>query len=289
MAVEKGTMIRVDEARQIQLFDHLADHLVCSKRTSGGSIANAITAIAQFGGKIFYACKVGDDDNGRFYLHDLCAAGVDCQIEQRRNEGMTDTCLVMITSDAERTLNTFSGVNTTLSEHDIVPEAIIVSDYVYFAAYMVISPSIRIAAIRVREIAEQNGVRIAASLSDSDVVLNFRDDLHEMFETAISSLKTFARTFAITLGAEGALVYDGTQLHIIAPYKVEAVDTNGAGDMFAGAFLFAITQGKDFLTAGKLANFAAAAVVSNYGSRLTATKQQQILALWKNIEQNFSC
>ncbi|CAF4774820.1 unnamed protein product, partial [Rotaria sp. Silwood2] len=180
---------------------------------------------------------------------------------------MTGTCLVMITPDAERTLSTFSGVNTTLSAHNIVPEAIIISGYVYFAAYMVISPSIRTAAIRVREIAEQNGVRIAASLSDSDVVLNFRDDLHEMFgkhidllfcnriealnwaqtdnlEIAIDSLKTFARTFAITLGAEGALVYDGTQLHIIAPYKVEAVDTNGAGDMFAGAFLFAITQGK---------------------------------------------
>ncbi|CAF3262932.1 unnamed protein product [Rotaria sp. Silwood2] len=188
MAVEKGTMIRVDEARQIQLFDHLANHLVCSKRTSSGSIANAITAIAQFGGKTFYACKVGDDDNGRFYLHDLCAAGVDCQIEQRRNEGMTGTCLVMITPDAERTLSTFSGVNTTLSAHNIVPEAIIISGYVYFAAYMVISPSIRTAAIRVREIAEQNGVRIAASLSDSDVVLNFRDDLHEMFGKHIDLL-----------------------------------------------------------------------------------------------------
>ncbi|CAF1155882.1 unnamed protein product [Rotaria sordida] len=310
MAIEKGMMILVDEVRRKQLLDSLADHLVCSKRASGGSTANAIIAIAQFGGKTFYTCKVGDDDNGRFYLHDLHTAGVDCQIDQRHIEGITGTCLVMITPDAERTLNTFLGVNTTLSEHDIVLEAIVVSDYVYFEAYMVMSPSSRTAAIRIREIAEQNGVKIAASLSDSGVVLDFRDDLREMFgkhidllfcnrvealnwaqtdnlEIAIDCLKKFARTFAITLGAEGALVYDGTQLHTIAPYKAQAVDTNGAGDMFAGAFLFAITQGKDFLTAGKFASLAAASVISEYGSRLNTTKQQQILAQWNNIEQNF--
>ncbi|CAF2665836.1 unnamed protein product [Rotaria sp. Silwood2] len=302
-------MILVDEVRRKQLLDHLADHLVCSKRTSGGSTANAITATAQFGGKTFYTCKVGDDDNGRFYLHDLCTAGVDCQIDQRHNEGITGTCLVMITPDAERTLNTFLGVNTTLSEHDIVPQAITASDYVYFEAYMVMSPSSRAAAVRIREIAEQNGIKTAASLSDSGVVSDFRDDLREMFgkhmdllfcnraealtwaqtnnlEIAIDSLKKFSRTFVITLGAEGALVYDGTQLHTIAPYRVQAVDTSGAGDMFAGAFLFAITQGKDFPTAGKFASFAAAAVVSDYGPRLSATKQQQILVQWKSIEQN---
>ncbi|CAF3807073.1 unnamed protein product [Rotaria sp. Silwood1] len=309
MEVEKGMMKLVDEARRKQLIDHFADQLVCSKRTSGGSTANSITAIAQFGGKTFYTCKVGDDDNGRFYLHDLCTAGVDCQIDQRRNEGITGTCLVMITPDAERTLNTFLGANTTLSEHDIVSEAIVASDYVYFEAYMVMSPSSRAAAIRIREIAEQNGVKTAASLSDSGVVLDFRDDLREMFgkhidllfcnraealnwaqtdnlEIAIDSLKTFARTFAITLSVEGALVYDGTQLHTISPYKVKAVDTSGAGDMFAGAFLFAITQGKDFSTAGKFASFAAAALVSDYGPRLNATKQQQLLAQWSGIEKN---
>ncbi len=87
-------------------------------------------------------------------------------------------------------------------------------------------------------------------------------------------MKAIAHTFATTLGA---LVYDGTQLHTIAPYKVRAVDISGAGDMFAGAFLFDITPGKDFPTAGNLASFAAATVVSNYGARLNATQQQQIL------------
>ncbi|CAF3359145.1 unnamed protein product [Rotaria socialis] len=308
--IEKGMMLLLDEARRKKLLDFLTDHLVCSKRTSGGSTANTITAIAQFGGKTFYTCKVGDDDNGRFYLNDLSTAGVDYQNDNRHNDGVTGTCLVMITPDAERTLNSFLGINATLSEHDIIPDAIINSDYVYLEAYMVLSPSSRAAAIRIREIAEESTVKVAVSLSDSGVVSDFRDDLHEMLgkhvdllfsnriealswaqtdnlDIAIDSLKNFARTFVITLGAEGSLVYDGTQLHTIPPYKVQAVNTSGAGDMFAGAFLFAITHGKDFSAAGKFASFSAAAVVSDYGSRLNVTKQQQILAQWNKIEKTF--
>ncbi|CAF1246506.1 unnamed protein product [Didymodactylos carnosus] len=307
MAVEKGVMTLVDEARQRHLLDCLAGHLVRSKRTSGGSTANAIIAIAQFGGQTFYSCKLGDDSNGEFYLRDLQAAGVDCHIDQRRDEGITGTCLVMITPDAERTLNTFLGVNSALSQHDLVPEVIAAASYVYFEAYLVVSPTTRAAAIRTREIAEQNGVKTALSFSDPGIVTQFHDGLCEMLgkridllfcnrlealswaqtenlDLAIDSLKKISHTFAVTLGAEGAIVYDGTQLHNIAPYKVQAVDTSGAGDMFAGAFLFGITHGKDFPTAGKLASLAAAAVVSTYGSRLAATQQQEILSQWNSIE-----
>ncbi|CAF4423980.1 unnamed protein product, partial [Adineta steineri] len=102
-------------------------------------------------------------------------------------------------------------------------------------------------------------------------------------DIAIDSLKKIAHTFAITFGADGALVYDGIQMHTIEPYKVHAIDTTGAGDMFAGAFLFGITQGKDFPTAGKLACLAAAAVVSNHGPRLTAEQQQEILREWNSL------
>jgi sugar/nucleoside kinase (ribokinase family) len=303
MGVEKGLMTLVDETRRKHLLDYLADHLVHSKRTGGGSTANAIVAIAQFGGQTFYSGKVGDDDNGRFYLRELQAAGVDCHADRRHDEGKTGTCLVMITPDAERTLCTFLGVNAIQSEDDLVPEVIAASDYVYFEVYMVMSPSTLAAAIRLREIAEQSGVKTALSLSDPIVVATFRESLCKILskpvdllfsnrkealswaqtdniEIAIDSFKKIAHTFAITLGAEGALVYDGRQLHNIAPYKVQAVDTSGAGDMFAGAFLFGITQGKDFPTAGNLASLAAATVVSGYGGRLTATKQQQILLQW---------
>lgn len=301
MAVEKGVMTLVDEARQAQLLAHLTGHLVHSKRASGGSAANTIIAIAQFGGSTFYSCKVANDDNGHFYLHDLQAAGVACHLDKERDQGVTGKCLVMITPDAERTMNTYLGISATLSTEDLSHEAIAASDYVYLEGYLVTSSTGRAAAIRTREIAEQNGVKTALSFSDPGIVAHFRDGLKEMvgskidllfcnshealswaqtedLNTAIAEIKKIARQFAITLGADGALVYDGVAQHHIAPHKVTAIDTNGAGDMFAGAFLYGITQGWSFPDAGKLASIAAATVVSDYGPRLTAAQQKQLLS-----------
>jgi sugar/nucleoside kinase (ribokinase family) len=147
MGVEKGLMTLVDKEREKYLFDCLAGNLVHSKRTSGGSTANAIIGIAQFGGRTFYSCKVGNDDNGN-----------------------TGTCLAMITPDAERTLCTFLGINANLSADDIDPEIIAASKYVYFEAYMVMSPISLAAAIRTRQIAEEKGVKIALSFSDPGIV-----------------------------------------------------------------------------------------------------------------------
>ncbi|HET8710030.1 MAG TPA: adenosine kinase, partial [Spongiibacteraceae bacterium] len=300
MSVEKGVMTLVDEARQAQLLQHLTGHLVHSKRASGGSAANTIIAVAQFGGSTFYSCKVANDDHGHFYLHDLKAAGVDCHIDKERDHGVTGKCLVMITPDAERTMNTYLGISETLSVSDLSHDAIAASEYVYLEGYLVTSPSGRAAAIRAREIAEQRGVKTALSFSDPGIVAHFRDGLKDMIgnkidllfcnhhealswsqtdnlEAAIVEIKKIANQFAITLGAEGALVFDGTTQHHIAPHKVTAVDTNGAGDMFAGAFLYGVTQGKSFADAGRLASVAAATVVSDYGPRLSAAQQRQII------------
>lgn len=301
MAVEKGVMTLVDEARQAELIEHLAGHLVHSKRASGGSAANSIIAIAQFGGSTFYSCKVADDDNGNFYLHDLKAAGVECHIDKQREQGVTGKCLVMITPDAERTMNTYLGISATLSTDDLSHDAIAASEYVYLEGYLVTSPTGRAAAIRTREIAEQHGVKTSLSFSDPGIVAHFRDGIKEMIgnkvdllfcnsdealswaqtndlNEAIAEIKKIANQFAITLGADGAIVYDGVAQHHIAPHKVTAVDTNGAGDMFAGAFLYGVTQGWSFPEAGKLASVAAATVVSDYGPRLSANRQKQLLA-----------
>lgn len=300
LAIEKGVMTLVDENRQAQLLDHLDNRLVHSKRASGGSAANTIIAIAQFGGSTFYSCKVANDDNGHFYLHDMKAAGVDCHFDKQRDGGITGKCLVLITPDAERTMNTFLGISETLSEHDLAPDAIAASEYVYLEGYLVTSPTGRAAAIRAREIAEQNGVKTALSFSDPGIVAHFRDGLREMIgeridllfcnqhealswaqtdnlDEAIAALKLIARSFAITLGAEGALVFDGSTQHRIAAHAVQAIDSNGAGDMFAGAFLYGITQGHDFAAAGKLASLASATVVSDYGPRLKKAQQSELL------------
>jgi len=303
MGVEKGLMTLVDEQRQQQLLDHLHGHLVHSRRACGGSAANSIIGVSRFGGRAFYSCRVAADDNGRFYREDMRVAGVDCPPRAEGDDaaGITGKCLVLITPDAERTMNTFLGASAGLCSADLDAQALADSEYLYLEGYLVTSPDGRAAAIAARELAERSGVKTALSFSDPGIVAHFRDGLGEMLgsridllfcnsheamswaqtdnlETALQSLKRIANTFAVTLGADGALVYDGAQTHAIAPFSVKAVDTNGAGDMFAGAFLYGITRGLDFPTAGKLASLASATVVANYGPRLTQQQQRDLLA-----------
>src|SRR5690606_2147284 len=124
MAVTKGVMTLVDEKRQSELIDYLADHLVASSRASGGSGANTVIAASYFGCRSFYSCKVANDDNGRFYLNHLKPAGVDYLEYLPPPDRITGKCLVMITPHAERSMNTFLGISATLSTHELSSAAI---------------------------------------------------------------------------------------------------------------------------------------------------------------------
>lgn len=298
--VEKGVMTLVDEARQHELLRLLEGHLCHASRASGGSAANSIIAAQYFGAKTFYSCKVADDDNGRFYLSDLANAGVAFPPGVGRSDGITGKCLVMITPDAERTMNTFLGISATLSIDEIDEEALKASKYVYIEGYLVTSPTGRPAAIRLRELAREHGVKTAISLSDPAIVEYFYDDLQTMvgnsidllfcnraealrftrcdnLPDAITALRKVAKTFAITLGSEGAIIFDGQQQLSLPAPKVDALDTNGAGDMFAGAFLYGVTQGWDYAAAGALAVRAASQVVSQFGPRLQPEQHLPLL------------
>src|SRR5690554_1134318 len=150
MAVAKGVMTLVDEPRQAQLIEYLSDHLVASHRASGGSGANTIIAASYFGCDNFYSCKVANDDNGRFYLQDIKDAGVDYPTHLPVADGITGKCLVMITPDAERSMNTFLGISETISVKELQPAAIAAAEYVYIEGYLVSSPTGRAAAIELR-------------------------------------------------------------------------------------------------------------------------------------------
>lgn len=301
MGVEKGLMTLVDEARQHELMAHLKDHLVHSKRASGGSAANSVIAASYFGARAFYSCRVADDDNGDFYMRDMQAAGVACNLNGNRPAGITGKCLVMITPDAERTMNTFLGASEGLSVAELDRGALEASEYLYLEGYLVTSDTGRTAAIEARKIAEHRGVKTALSLSDPGIVAHFKGGLREMIgqkldllfcnkaealewagadtlPQAIDALKQVARGFAITLGADGALVYDGATLLDVPSRAVKAVDTNGAGDMFAGAFLYGLTSGRSHAQAAELANAAAGQVVSQFGPRLAPAQHADILA-----------
>ncbi len=295
MNIEKGLMTLVDEPRRRELLAHLEGHLVKACHASGGSAGNSMIATAQFGGPTFMSCKVANDSDGDIYLADLAAAGVDHCLNGDRAAGTTGKCLVLITPDAERSMNTFLGISETLSIEQLDAAAIAASEYVYIEGYLVTSPSGLAAAVRTREIAEASGVKTALSFSDPGMVEHFRDGMAQIIgerldlifcnidealgwaqsdsiDVAVEKLKAIARTFVITRGGEGALAFDGRTLATIPPHKVQAVDTNGAGDMFAGAFLYAITRGEDFPTAGRFASLAAGKVVASYGPRLPAAE-----------------
>lgn len=296
--IDKGVMTLVDQAQQQKLYDALSSHT--GKMASGGSAANTIIAVSHFGGKAFYSCKVANDATGDFYVQDLVRAGVDTNLQQERETGTSGRCIVMVTPDAERTMHTFLGISEQVSELELREEAILASKFVYLEGYLVTSPSARAAAIKARQIAKRNGVRTALTFSDPNMVTFFREGLLEMVgdgidllfcnelealtwtgtdevEAAAEDLKSIAGSFAITLGAEGALIYDGHGMHRIPAVPVRPVDTNGAGDLFAGAFLYGLTQGHGYIRAGQLAARAAGQLVTQFGPRLKPEDHKPLL------------
>ena len=293
MAVEKGLMTLVDQERQAELIGHLQDHLVGANHASGGSAGNSMIATALFGAPTFMSCKVADDADGDIYLADLEASGVAHSLNNRRGSGTTGKCLVLITPDAERSMNTYLGVSETLSIAEVDDQAIAASDWVYLEGYLVTSPTGHEAALHTRKVAEANNVKTAISFSDPGMVMYFRDNMEQLvgdgvdlvfcneaealewgstdnLETALEAIKKVAKSFVVTLGAKGAIAFDGSASYQIDAHTVEALNTNGAGDMFAGAFLYALSRGEGFQRAGEFAVRAAGEVVKYFGPRLQA-------------------
>jgi len=293
-------MTLVDEQQLIELLDLLKQRFGIKKRAGGGSAANTIYAISQFSGQVFYSCKVAGDESGDFYVDELQDANIDTNLLAEREHGVTGRCLVMISPDTERTMLTFLGISETFSKQDLNQKALLGSEYLYIEGYLVTSPTAQQAAIEAKTFAENNDIKIAITLSDPAMVEYFRNNFEDIIgsgvdllfcneqealmwtgedniEDASTQLKKIAKQFAITLGDKGALLFDGSSNINIEPNEISAVDSNGAGDMFAGAFLYAITHGHDFETAGNFASLAASTVVSNFGPRLDKESHKQVL------------
>ena len=297
--IDKGVMTLVDENQQHELIGQL--DVFEGNKASGGSAANTLIAVSSMGGSSYYSCKVADDELGHFYLDDLKAAGVDCNMDGKHKGGITGKCLVMVTPDAERTMHTFLGVSSELSPYEVSEEAIKNSQYCYLEGYLTTSETGKAANIQARTIAEENGIKTALTFSDPFVVEHFRDGFTDTIgdgvdllfcneaealsytqkasvEEAAEVMKTFAKTFAITLGAQGAAIYDGSDMISIAANPVTAVDTNGAGDLFAGAFMYGLTHGMDFAAAGALASKASSIIVSQFGPRLKMEQYSKLVS-----------
>ncbi|GIX21982.1 MAG: hypothetical protein KatS3mg121_0765 [Gammaproteobacteria bacterium] len=173
LGVDKGVMTLVDEARQAELMAALAGREV--GRGSGGSAANTVTAVAQLGGRAFYSCRVADDELGRFYVQDLLHAGVESNVHPARHgEGHTGRCLVFVTPDADRTMNTFLGVSAAFAAEDVDEAAVAAARWLYIEGYLVAGEPTRGAAEYAMERARSCGTPVALSLSDPNIVRHFR-------------------------------------------------------------------------------------------------------------------
>lgn len=289
--IQKGLMTLVDTEQQQRLLAALAGETEPVKRASGGSAANTVVALSAFGGKAFYSCKVACDALGDFYMHDLHAAGVDSNLHGPREEGVSGTCVVMVTPDAERTMNTHLGITADVSRRELDLVALSRSRWLYIEGYLCTSDTAREAVATVRRHARAQGTPIAMTFSDPAMVRFFRPQLTEMFadgvdllfcneeeaclwtettsaQTALEALRRQVGAIVITCGGKGALIWDGQEVHQISAEPITPIDSNGAGDMFAGAFLYGLSQEWDHGRAGRFASLAAATVVSHFGPRL---------------------
>lgn len=290
--VGKGLMTLIDSDERKRLLNLLEvehEHRAI-KQAGGGSAANTMVAAAQLGANSFYSCKVASDETGDFFMSDLKIAGVDTNLDAGREEGITGKCISMVTPDAERTMTTNLGISETLSPNELNREALRNSTYLYIEGYLVTSPTAFEAVKETINIAKEAGVQVSLTLSDPAMVENFKASFDALAELgidlifcnedearlwtaasnrgeAMARLKTVCGKVVMTCGKEGALVFDGNEETMSVGVSTKAVDTTGAGDIFAGTFLFGLTHGMSFPACADLANKAASLLVSSFGAR----------------------
>ncbi|MGC1275968.1 MAG: adenosine kinase [Planctomycetaceae bacterium] len=294
----KGVMTLVDEPTQLRVLASLDGAAI--HRCAGGSAANTIMGIADFGGTAAYAGKVADDEVGRFFLEDMRKIGVSIEVPPAAG-GHTGTCVILITDDAERTMLTHLGVSATLGPDDVDEAEIAKADYVYIEGYLFAAENNKAAALKAIELARANGVKVALTVSDPFLIRLFKDQFWELIEGPVDLLfcnldearsltdredpiecaryiHRHAADVALTLGPNGSLLMTGSELIPIEGVPTAAIDTTGAGDMYAAGLLYGITNGLPWQRAGHLASHAAARIVSQFGARFAEPMSRDEIA-----------
>lgn len=283
----KGIMTLVDDAKQQKVLAELDGG--STHRCAGGSAANTIMGVADFGGKAAYAGKVGNDEIGEFFLQDMRRIGI--TIEVPPAEGQSGTCVILITPDAQRTMLTSLGVSSLLSPDDIREDELRRAKYVYVEGYLFTATGPKAAALKAIELAKKNGVKVAFTVSDPFLIQSFREEFWKLIEGPVDLLfcnleesrsltgmqdpiecareiHRHTENVALTLGPNGSILMHEGQAIPVEGVSVNAVDTTGAGDMYAAGLLYGITNGLTWKQSGHLASHAAARIVSQLGARL---------------------
>ena len=285
--LEKGAMALIDTARAEQLYEAMGP----GAEISGGSAANSMVGIASFGGTSAFIGRVSDDQLGAVFGHDIRAAGVEFTSQPAPGGPPTGRCLIVVTPDAQRTLNTFLGASALLGPTELDAELIGRAQVLFLEGYLWDEPEAKDAFRRAARTAHDAGNRVAFTLSDSFCVDRHRAEFLELveadvdvlfaneaeitslfevdsFDDALQHIAKRCEIAALTRGEKGAVIVARDEVHVIdAQPAPQLVDTTGAGDLFAAGFLFGLTHGFDLGTAGQLGALAAAEVISHLGAR----------------------
>ena len=284
----KGGMRLIDEAEATRLYAAMGP----AREASGGSAANTVAGLAALGHRAAFIGQLGRDQLGEIFTHDIRGLGVAFDTPARPGVGATGRCLILVTPDAQRTMNTFLGAAQMLGP-DAVDEALIAdSKILYLEGYLWDPEAPRLAMRKAIAAARSAGTRVAFTLSDSFVVERHRDDLNELFDegaidilfaneaeaialtgaadvhSAIAAIAARVPTAVVTQHEHGAIAVDGEERAAVPAERIERlVDTTGAGDLFAAGFLAGEARGLGLDQSLRLGAIAAAEVIQHYGAR----------------------
>jgi sugar/nucleoside kinase (ribokinase family) len=283
----KGSMRLIDETEAARLYAAMGPGI----EASGGSAANTAGGVASFGGRAAYVGKVRDDQLGAVFAHDIRAMGVHFQVPPSADGPSTARCLILVTSDAQRTMNTFLGIAAYLEPRDVDTDLVARSAITYCEGYLWDVEVAKQSIVHAMDAAHAAGRKVALALSDGFCVDRHRDEwlaltserveilfaneveirsLYQVpsFDAALQEVRRHCELAFLTRGPRGSVVVAGDEVHVVDAHPVDrVVDTTGAGDLYAAGVLFGLTRGYDVATCARIGSVAAAEVISHVGAR----------------------
>jgi sugar/nucleoside kinase (ribokinase family) len=284
----KGSMRLIDAAEAKRLYGRMGQ----ARETSGGSAANTMAGLAAMGGRAGFVGQVAKDQLGEIFAHDIRALGVEFRTPPLDGDAPTGRCLILVTPDGQRTMNTCAGASHLLGHSALDEAQIAEAAILYLEAYLWVPDGPRAAMERAIEIAHAAGRRVAFTLSDIACIAKRRDSFLKLiearaldmlfaneqelkalagtsdFETALDAFRERIPLLVVTCSEHGAIaVHDGERIHVPAHPVEKVVDTTGAGDLFAAGFLAGQARGRSVEESLRIGSMAAAEVISQIGAR----------------------
>ena len=283
----KGAMTLIDEDTASRLYDAMGPAVECS----GGSAANTVAGLASLGGSGAFIGKVRDDELGAVFRHDIRALGITFETLLAGDSAPTARCLILVTPDAQRTMQTYLGACVELGPDDIDPELVAAARVCYLEGYLWDRPEAKEAFRKAAHVAHQAGRRVGLSLSDPFCVDRHRADFLSLvedhvdilfaneeeilslyqvdtFDAALQWVRGHCEIAALTRGEKGSVIVSGDEVHVVdAALAARLVDTTGAGDAYAAGFLHGLGGDRDLAACARIAGMAAAEVIAHMGAR----------------------